>query len=176
MDKINNIKNKKTQKILTKQSSCAPGKGNNKTCFDQKSLSKIVSQWNNNNPDDKININGNSNNIWKQINKKMSKKCNSETCWLKQDFIKKISDDLQGYFKPKIPKSWLKEKNTWLTTTDIENVIFQYEDAVKDFKFLGVVPIDFDYEYSVGKCIVDEICRLNIHKLKKKNKQNWYYF
>ena len=167
MGKFNSLK-QKTSRLLTKKNSCAPGKGNNSTCFDHQSLSKIASHWNNKNPNDKISINKNSTSVWKQINKKMSSKCNTETCWLKQDFIKKISNDLQDYFKPKIPKSWLKEKNTWLTTTDIENVIFQYEKAVPDFKFLGVVPIDFDYEYSMGKCIVDEICRINIKKLKSK--------
>ena len=167
MDKFNSSK-QKTSRLLTKKNSCAPGKGNSSTCFDHKSLTKIASHWNNKNPNDKISINQNSTTIWKQINKKMSSKCNTETCWLKQDFVKKISNDLQDYFKPKIPKSWLKEKNTWLTTTDIENVIFQYEKAVPDFKFLGVVPIDFDYEYSMGKCIVDEICRINIKKLKSK--------
>ena len=46
--------------------------------------------------------------------------------------------NLQSFFKPKIPKTWIKEKNTWLTTTDIENVIFQYEKAIKDFKFLFI--------------------------------------
>jgi hypothetical protein len=167
MGKFNSLK-QKSSRLLTKKNSCAPGKGNNSTCFDHQSLTKIASHWNNKNPNDKISINKNSTDIWKQINKRMSSKCNTETCWLKQDFIKKISNNLQEYFKPKIPKSWLKEKNTWLTTTDIENVIFQYEKAVPDFKFLGVVPIDFDYEYSMGKCIVDEICRINIKKLKSK--------
>lgn len=163
-NKENNIQSLK----LTKKNSCAPGKGNNITCFDTKSLHNIASLWNLKNPSEKINITNNNEKLWKQINNKMSNKCNNETCWLKQDFIKNISNKLENYFKPKIPNSWKKEKNTWLTTTDIEKVIFQYEDAVKDFKFLGVVPIDFDYEYSVGKCIVDELCKLDIKKLKRK--------
>lgn len=162
-----NEKNSQSYKI-TKTNSCAPGKGNNTTCFDKKSLQKIASMWNTKNPLEKIKISNNNEKLWKQINNKMSQKCNSETCWLKQDFIKNISKNLENYFKPKIPNSWLKEKNTWLTTTDIEKVIFQYEEAVPDFKFLGVVPIDFDYEYSVGRCIVDELCKLDIKKLKKK--------
>jgi len=43
----------------------------------------------------------------------------------------------------------------------------QYEDKYPDFKFIGPVPIDFDYEYSVGKCIVNELCHLSIKKLLK---------
>ena len=165
---VNTIKNKNYSLKLTKKNSCAPGKGNQTTCFDQKSLHKIASSWNRKNPTDKIKISNNNIDLWKKINTKMSKKCNKETCWLKQDFIKDISKKLKEYFKPQIPSKWLSEKNTWLTTTDIENVIFQYEKAVPDFKFLGVVPIDFDYEYSVGKCIVDEICKLDIKSLKRK--------
>ena len=161
--KKNNIQSSK----ITKKNSCAPGKGNNITCFDKKSLNKIASMWNTKNPSDKIKITNSNEKVWKQINEKMSHKCNTETCWLKQDFVKNISKNLENYFKPKIPNSWLKEKNTWLTTTDIEKVIFQYEEAIPDFKFLGVVPIDFDYEYSVGKCIVDELCKLDIKKLKR---------
>lgn len=153
---------------ITKKNNCAPGKGDNITCFDKKSLQKIASLWNKKNPSEKIKITRNNKQLWRQINNKMSKKCNSETCWLKQDFIKHVSKNLEQYFKPQIPKSWLKEKNTWLTTTDIEKVIFQYEEALSDFKFLGVVPIDFDYEYSVGQCIVNELCKLDIKNLKKK--------
>lgn len=153
---------------LTKKNKCAPGKGNNYTCFDHKSLIKIAISWNKKNKNDQIKITNNNRVLWKKIHQKMGNKCKTETCWLKQDFIKHYSHNLQNYFKPKMPQSWIKERNTWLTTTDIEKVLFQYENAVPDFKFLGVVPIDFDYEYSVGKCIVDEICKLDINKLKRK--------
>lgn len=161
-------KKKIIRRRLTKKNKCAPGKGNNYTCFDHKALVKIATSWNKKNKNNQIKINNNNRILWKKIHQKMSKKCKTESCWLKQDFIKHYSHNLQTYFKPKMPSTWIKERNTWLTTTDIEKVLFQYENAVSDFKFLGVVPIDFDYEYSVGKCIVDEICKLDINKLKRK--------
>ena len=61
---------------LTKKNSCAPGKGNNTTCFDKSSLNKIASMWNKKNPSEKINITNHNENLWKQINDKMRKKCN----------------------------------------------------------------------------------------------------
>ena len=161
------IQNKQTIKNLTNNSICAPGKGNNTTCFDRPSIIKIASAWNKQN-DQKINLNDSSTNIWKQINIKNSDKCNTELCWLKQGFANHFHNDFKHLFKPKIPSSWKTENKTWLSTTDIEKVLFQYQDAVKDFRFLGVVPIDFDYELSAGRCVVDELCKLNINKLKKK--------
>jgi hypothetical protein len=155
---------------LSNNNSCAPGQGNKTTCFNKSSLIKIATLWNKNNPGNNININGSNSKVWGQINNKLSEKCNTETCWLKQDFLK--NKDFNSFFKPNIPNKWKKEKNTWLTTTDIEKVLFQYENAIKDFKFLGVVPVDFDYEYNVGKCVVDELCKLNIEHLKKKKNIN----
>ena len=49
-----------------------------------------------------------------------------------------------------------------------ENVMKQCEKVYKDFKFIGPVPIDFDYEYSVGSCIVDELCKIDINQFIKK--------
>ena len=43
----------------------------------------------------------------------------------------------------------------------------QYEKVYKNFKFIGPVPIDFDYEYSVGNCIIDELCKIDIVELTK---------
>ena len=45
----------------------------------------------------------------------------------------------------------------------------QYEDRFEDFLFLGPVPIDFDSKDSYGKCIIPEICKLNIKELTDDN-------
>jgi uncharacterized protein Veg len=68
-----------------------------------------------------------------------------------------------------MPLSWKKNKTEWLTTTDINSVMKQYENKYKNFKFIGPVPIDFDYEYSVGQCIVNELCNINIATLLNRN-------
>lgn len=70
----------------------------------------------------------------------MADLCDSEEwCWLDQDFLKR-DPVIQSYYKP--PKPTTRTK--WLTTTDIDLVLKQYEKIYPDFLFLGAVPIDFD--------------------------------
>lgn len=161
------LKNKKLYNKVTLKS-CAPGKGNSQSCFDRQALLRIVNSWNKKNQNDKIDINLSSQELWKHINNKLQSKCNHEYCWIKQDFISPYKEELSQYFKPEMPRKWIKEPRTWLNTTDIEKVMYQYQQAKPEFKFIGVVPIDFDYEYSAGKCVVDELCRLSIEKLYNK--------
>ena len=50
---------------------------------------------------------------------------------------------------------------TWLNSTDIENIMQQYEDAYPNFEFIGPSPIDFDKVLMNNKCVWDELCKLN---------------
>lgn len=161
------LKNKQN-KLKTTLKKCAPGMGNHQSCFDRKALLRIINNWNKKNKNDKINTNLNSSQLWNQINTRLKSKCNHEYCWIKQDFMKPHIEELNNYFKPEMPRKWITEPRTWLNTTDIEKVMYQYETKSPEFKFIGVVPIDFDYEYSAGKCVVDELCKLDIHKLYQK--------
>jgi hypothetical protein len=73
---------------------------------------------------------------------------------------------MAGYFRPAKPDAWDKKATTWLDSFNIEDVMKQYEEE-KDLKFdfIGPVPIDFDAKYGAfGKCIVDELCKLNLKK------------
>lgn len=151
--------------------SCSPSnKNNSTTCFDLDSLIKIAKGWNMKHPENKINISKHKtrHQLWNEIDKRLNQKCNNEWCWIEQEFVKKIgSKELKSIFRPKMPRSWKKNKYEWLNTTDIETVMKQYEKKYPDFKFIGPVPIDFDYEYSVGQCIVNELCNLKIKNLLK---------
>jgi hypothetical protein len=164
-----------SKKSKTKVSidNCSPANQNNTTtCFTYDALVKIAKGWNSDHPDDKIKIPSTKNRsiLWSQIDKRLNNKCNTEWCWIEQEFVKKMgTKELKGLFRPKMPKSWKKNKYEWLSTYDIHSVMKQYEEKYTDFKFIGPVPIDFDYEYSLGKCIVDELCKLNIRSLMKKN-------
>ena len=162
------LKNRYIQKNQ-KTIKCAPGIGNNFSCFDTNSINNIAKEWNRSNPDDVIKISKKSKDNWKKINNKLEKCNGEEWCWINQNFLKKKNiNQYSKLFRPKMPNSWLKEKRKWLTTTDIDSVMKQYEENIPEFKFIGPAPIDFDYEYSVGLCIVDELCRLNIKKLYSK--------
>ena len=69
-------------------------------------------------------------------------------------------------FKPKMPRSWLKDYNEWLSTDDIEKCLNQHKEADKNFYFYGAVPMDFN------KCSVSNLCSfdLNSHLNNNKNK------
>jgi hypothetical protein len=118
-----------------------------KSCYSKDSLMKIGKIWNETNSTtepikfEKKTRKG----IWDQIEKRFHKQCNNnESCWKRQDIIKKLKDiTINSYtFKPDYPKEWIKNKYTWLNTYDIYYVMKQYQKADKHFAFLGPIPSD----------------------------------
>ncbi len=170
--------NKNTTKTKKTPSYCAPDITNTKniagSCFNRDALIKIVNAWNNEHSNNVITFNKRTSNkqLWNKINEKMKKrKCNKEWCWVQQDFIKSkynIKDDKRfDVFRPLMPSKWNENPREWLNTLDIQDVMEQYEDKYKDFKFIGPVPIDFDEKLSFGQCVVNELCNINAPKLYK---------
>jgi len=144
---------------------------NNFTCFNKTSLLKIIDKWNQKFKDQNINYNNNDNpnDLWLKIDSKLNNMCNSEYCWSNLDFIKEDNDvDIKQTFRPKMPKLWWNKPREWLSTTDINNVLRQYQDANNDFIFIGAVPIDFDFKDKFDRCIVNEICNMNLKNLERK--------
>ena len=90
-------------------------------------------------------------------------KCATEFCVVKKIPTKK---SLLSFFRPEKPKEWDKKPGEWLDSFNIEDVMRQYEHADPSFEFIGPTPIDFDKELSVGKCVMDELCKLDINALK----------
>jgi hypothetical protein len=83
--------------------------------------------------------------LLKQFENKFGNKCTTQKCWLKQDFIRNLKNnlkiELQKYtFRPEGPSG----KFEWLNTLNINDVLEQSEKKYKDFKYLGTVPIDFN--------------------------------
>lgn len=77
------------------------------------------------------------------------------------------------YLRPRQPKEWLKNPNTWLDNYNIEHVMDQYQETYSWFRFLGVFPIDFSAPNPYLKsdkveCLNKELCELNLHKEYKK--------
>jgi len=71
------------------------------------------------------------------------------------------------YLRPRRPKAWESDPDTWLDNFNIMHVMKQYEQAYKWFRFLGVFPIDFSApdpyrKDGVKKCLHSEICDLNL--------------
>lgn len=64
--------------------------------------------------------------------------------WINSKYLELMSENDKEYleykvFRPDGPQGQFE----WLSTIDINKVLFQYEEKYPDFKFLGAVPIDF---------------------------------
>lgn len=77
--------------------------------------------------------------------------------------------ELKSYFKPFAPKSWKDDPETWLDTTNIDNVLKSYSKKYKHFKYYGAIPIDFDKKKN-KECMVSDLCKIDCNELKKKYK------
>lgn len=143
---------------------CAPGKKlSHGSCFTLDQLIKISKSYNNIHSD-KIIIKDDKKYLLKELNSKLKKKynCDDQLCWLNTNIIKSLnSKDINFFtFRPDGPET----KSDWLSTTNINDVMFQYEKKYSDFKFLGAVPYDFEELKFL------EVYDLNLNELKKNNK------
>ena len=137
------------------KSKCSPLSnklGNADSCFSTEALVKIAKAYNESimygpttQKYKQLSINTTTRNrvhYIKEINNRLSKMCSDEICWLRMNFVKNLNDkeinDLT--FLPKGPHVGRK----WLSTTDINKVMDQYQHVYGGYTFLGAVPIDFD--------------------------------
>jgi hypothetical protein len=182
---------------MTKQ--CAPGKKFSEgTCFSLDNLITIAENYNKNFPNNSFQIKKDKKYLLKNLTSRMKKKydCDSQTCWINTHFIKNLKNDEISHFtfRPNGPKG----KYEWLSTTDINKVMKQYEHKYKDFKFLGAVPYDFEdlsylepYKLNLnemtggGKNRIGMVINLDTHDkpgshwvafYSNLNKNNIYYF
>ena len=141
---------------------CAPSKKySNGSCFSVETLKSIAENYNKKNSN-KININQPKEEIVKELETKLSDKCDEQTCWLRLDIVKELNNEdiLTNTFLPKGPS----KKYEWLSTTHINEVIDQYHSIHKDFVFLGAIPSDFEELPILG------IANMNFNKLEKEGK------
>jgi hypothetical protein len=96
---------------------------------------------------------------------------NNERCLVENSHLsyRDKKNLLSTYFRPAMPKAWKNDPDMWLNSDDIQNVMRQYEKAYPEFRFLGVVPIDFSApdpysrsSSSAEKCMNDQFCHVDI--------------
>ena len=127
---------------------CAPSKQYScDSCFTIESLTRMCNAYNNkilknNFKGELIQITDNKRHLVSQLTKRLENVCDDQICWLKQDFIRELNDNEinEHTFRPEGPQG----RFTWLNTTNINEIMAQYEEKYPDFKFFGAVPIDFD--------------------------------
>ncbi len=107
-------------------------------------------------------------------------KCDTDRCILEKSGLgrEEIQKLEKEFLRPKMPDEWKNDPDKWLDTTNIENVLKQYEEVRPDFKFVGAIPIDFSAPdpYASGaekgkKCLYDETCKMNLDTLKRGGKK-----
>jgi hypothetical protein len=166
---------------MSKPRYCSPSKKKNSiTCFSDKSLIKIASNYNKKGKN-KISIPANKDklteqdrgHLWKAIkeNLKNEAPCNDDFCYLDTNVVKELNDiDInKNTFVPEKPIEWYDSPNEWLSNFDIADVMKQYEDS-KDFIFFGPTPIDFDERLNYNRCVNQELCSINLKDIKNKGK------
>ena len=145
----------KSSEVNPSDKKCAPGLiFENGSCIPLNVLLEMANAYNLENPDDAITLYPSFETLnrakykkylLREFKKKLSSVCTTQDCWTKQSFVDKMNavmkDELQKKtFRPEGPQG----KFDWLNTLNINDVMTQYENKYKDFKFLGAVPIDFD--------------------------------
>jgi hypothetical protein len=113
--------------------------GGVQSCFPWQSLARIARRYNEANPQDKIPLYRNRDQLWRAIKRRMPQ-CDDEKCWTRAHFLSPSDrEQLVEDFKPPIPQG----KYSWLNTDDIDRVLRGYEKVFSDFLYLGAHPIDF---------------------------------
>ena len=84
-----------------KKQNCSPLGDNSFTCYSDDSLHEMKKYWNLRHPDCSIDETD-SKGIWNKLKGFMGSVCDTESCWLKQKFMKsKVSEELLNYtFSP----------------------------------------------------------------------------
>ena len=119
----------------------------------------------------------NPNKIWKILKEKMSHTCDNEICWINKTIPEKSKIFKKKIFAPEMPDKWKVNINEWLNSTDILQIMKQYEETYPYFKFYGPSPIDFNTITYNNICVWPEICKFSVKKcLKKKNTKIGFIF
>ena len=145
---------------------CAPHAVSHKKkqygCLPKAKLVELAQQWNRTHPEDEVR-NPNqmtSNELWKKLHEKLRAVCGGrgELCWARKLKIPN-QESLEQFFRPEMPSVWSKNKFTWVTNYDIEPVMRQYENVPElNYKFLGVMPVDFASKDTFGECLYRAMC------------------
>ena len=143
---------------------CSPKKGEKQfSCYNTNDLKRLKESWNVRHNDDIISSN-NPKEIWSNLKERLHNVCNKESCWLRQNFVKsELGRQLISSFVPEKPKSWKKKPYEWLSTSDIQKVMKQYEEAYDDFEFIGPSPIDYNVNIN-NNCVWPELCNFNLEE------------
>ncbi|NDE15955.1 hypothetical protein EBZ80_13595 [bacterium] len=152
---------------------CNPGtlRSTRTTCLPQTMLERLRDEWNRRYPAAKIPATiKRKETLWAALRDRMRRQyeCASEYCAVQKLAAPAERAAAAEFFRPPKPAEWLSRPREWHDTETIARVMEQYETAYPHFEFIGPVPIDFDErpEGSFGRCVVDELCGLDLRAMK----------
>lgn len=139
-----------------------------KTCYTKDQLVFIAKKYNNTRKDKRSHIKLNT--LKKELLHQLHNKLKvNEHEWNDLSFMKQIQNskknELKESFKPDQPKEWKLNPREWLNTNDIDNVMGQYEKKYPSFKFLGVMPIDFEHKVYGIHCVNELMCTFDVKSM-----------
>lgn len=140
------------------------------TCLPDEMLERLRTTWNEKFPRDKIPASvKRKESLWAALRSRMQKQfdCASEYCAVQELGTADVKSSTAEYFRPAKPEAWKKDPRDWHDTLTIAAVMEQYEKAFPQFEFIGPVPIDFDAELGFGRCVVDELCKLDLTAVRR---------
>jgi len=112
--------------------------------------------------------------LWAELRARMQSqyKCASEYCAVQELGESDVKTQTAGYFRPPKPTNWATNPKEWHDSITLAKVMEQYEIAYPNFEFIGPTPIDFDAQITGGwgRCVLDELCNLNLASLKAAGK------
>jgi len=162
--------------IEFRRENCAPRAGSTRaghfTCYNEKTLDTMKRLWNARHPDCAIETTT-PHGIWRELKHYMGETCKMESCWLRQQFMKRSFDpSIMSYtFAPQAPRQWRHSPTEWLSSLDIMAVMKQYEAKYPCFSFIGPSPIDYDTHMVDGECVWEELCEFSLEKHLNKKKR-----
>ena len=149
------------------------------SCLTPDVLKMLINAWNKEYPGEHIEYKQPLTKVWETLRDKITKHVpleEGEHAWLEQDWVssaltkektEKLKDEL---YRPEAPDEWRANPRAWLSTTDIEEALAQYEVKFPTFKCFGASPIDFDLKNNTGSCQVNNLCKINLRQLIKERK------
>jgi len=136
---------------------CAPSKIKKVfTCYTKRDLKKFKGKYNRTH---RMKIRAKKpKDIWMSLLNRLD--CNKESCIATQ------LGEPSERFSPKQPEQWKRNKNEWLSSDEITNVLEQYEKTYPEFLYMGPSPSDF-YFLENGRCVWEELCRFDVRTVTK---------
>tara|TARA_B000000437_G_scaffold219370_1_gene201094 strand:+ start:3900 stop:4871 length:972 start_codon:yes stop_codon:yes gene_type:complete len=166
------------QKVTRKK--CSNFKTRKISCFTTKKLQELRKIWNKANTNNRIrrkdilttNKKISKKKLWKELSIRLNTEDDSKwkSILSRSDniSIKSINKITEDVFAPKVPYSWDKKPDTWLSTDDIVDILKYFEKKYPKFKFYEPTTRDFAKKNINGNCVLSDLCNCDVNAISEK--------